>query len=140
MGLSVLTGVATSENANELSLATLIKHLPMDVRHKLRTDVLEAAIRSDLIEITREGKLRWLSGNNTLLAYFCGRMWSGDHGKYSRRKGAMLWQMGNGEFPAASLNRLFGTSALKQTRSRRKNMALPKFFEMVDNLFDAAPK
>ena len=119
-----------------MSLAELYRNLPMKVRKGMCMDVMEAAIGANLIEITREGGLRWLSGNNTLLAYFCGKMWCGDYGWYSRRKGMWLWQMGKkGEFPAAALNRLFGITTLKQTRKRRENMPLPEFFEIVDDLF-----
>lgn len=119
------------------ALAALVKQLPLKVRTPMRTEVLERAMQARLIRIADDGRhLLWLGESNTLLAYFCGRLWCGDRGRYSRRKGGQVWLMGRGTFPGAELNRLFGLTTLKQTRARRKNMRLPECWQLVDRLFD----
>lgn len=109
----------------------------------LRVTMLDAqawdrAVEQGYIEVRAEGGLRWTLESQTLLAYFCGRLWSGDRGAYSRRKKAMVWIMGDqGTFPAAALGRLFGNTSLKQTRNRRRNMTLPEQFQIIDFLFNS---
>jgi len=122
MGQSVLTK----------EMATLSKLLQVTMLH---AEAFDAAVEKGYIVMTEEGTLAWMLGSNTLLAYFCGRLWCGDKGMYSRRKKAMLWQMGEGVFPAVALGKVFGCTTLKQTRQRRKNMVLPEHFELVDQLF-----
>lgn len=109
----------------------------------LRVTMLDAqawdrAVEQGYIVVRAEGGLRWTLESQTLLAYFCGRLWSGDRGAYSRRKKAMVWIMGDqGTFPAAALGRLFGNTSLKQTRNRRRNMTLPEQFQIIDFLFNS---
>lgn len=96
----------------------------------------EIAVEEGYIVVADDGQhLRWTLGSDVLLAYFCGRVWCGDRGFRSRRKGKCVWRLGDGVFPAAELGRLFGLSALKQKRNNRKNMALPGCYQLVDNLF-----
>lgn len=117
-------------------MAALVKQLPLNLRCKMRIDVMEQAVNERLITILDDGRLHWTGGSNTLLAYFCGRMFCGDHGQYSRRKQQEVWVQGTAPFPHAELSRLFGVKALKQTRHRRNNMPLPACWEFVDALFD----
>lgn len=130
MGLNVLT---TDE-----AVAALVKQLPLKLRARLRVEVLARAVQAGLIGLCADGHLLWMGGNNTLLAYFCGKMWCGDRGRYSRRKQGHIWTMGNRTFPAAELNRLFGLTTLKQTRNRRKDRLLPQCWEVVDELWQSA--
>ena len=123
-----------SEKTNLEVMADLVNQLPLNVRVNMNTEVLARAVRTGLIRID-DGHLQWTSGNNTLLAYFCGKMWCGDNGQYSRRKNRHVWIWGNGSFPAAALNRMFGVTTLKQTRARRRNLPLPDCWYIVDNLW-----
>ncbi|MGN0047343.1 MAG: hypothetical protein ACI37U_00390 [Bacteroides sp.] len=120
------------------AVATLVKQLPLKLRARLRVEVLARAVQAGLIGLCADGHLLWMGGNNTLLAYFCGKMWCGDRGRYSRRKQGHIWTMGNRTFPAAELNRLFGLTTLKQTRNRRKDRLLPQCWEVVDELWQSA--
>ena len=124
-----------SEKTNLEVMADLVNQLPLKVRVNMNFEVLERAVRSGLITV-EDGHLQWMSGNNTLLAYLCGKMWCGDMGQYSRRKRCHVWIMGKGSFPAAALNRLFGVTTLKQTRARRQNLPLPDCWDIVDNLWN----
>lgn len=100
------------------------------------SEALSKAVEKGYVEVREDGTLAWMLESNTLLAYFCGRLWCGDKGMYSRRKKAMLWQVGDAAFPAVALGKVFGCTSLKQTRQRRKNMVLPEHFELIDYLFD----
>ena len=95
------------------------------------------AVEQGYIKVRENGTLEWMLENSTLLAYFCGRIWCGDRGEYSRRKKTMLWEFGGKGFPATALGRIFGVPLLKQRRLRRKNMVLPRNHELVDYLFDS---
>ena len=97
---------------------------------------LVAVAKGYIVVGSDEEHLHWTLGGQTMLAYFCGRMWCGDCGRYSRRRHSMLWMQGQGTFPGAMLDRLFGTSVLKQTRQRRKKLPLPEYHQLIDLLFD----
>lgn len=115
-------------------MATLSKLLQLTMLH---TTAFDTAVDKGYVEVREDGTLMWMLESNTLLAYFCGRLWCGDKGTYSQRKHATLWHLGTqGAFPATALAKLFGCNSLKQTRQRRKNMALPERHELIDILFD----
>lgn len=120
------------------ALAALVNQLPFKLRRRVQMDVMCRAMGQHLMEIDQSGRLCWLAGNYTLLAYFCGRMFSGDHGRFIRRKGTYVWVLGKEPFPAAELNRFFGVNNLKQLRHQRVNLALPECWQLVDSLFAAA--
>ena len=117
------------------ALAALLQQLPLKVRCKMRMDVMERALSEQLFSIGEDGQLHWAGGNHTTLAYFCGRMFCGDHGQYSRRLQEQVWVQGKGQFPAVDIGRLFGVTTLKQSRYRRKNMPLPECWQLIDALF-----
>lgn len=110
--------------------------LPQALKSTMRNkNAFDEAVKKGFIELTSDGHLRWMLHNSTLLAYFCGRMWCGDTGMYSRRKGTTVWHKGTGLFPAKELNRMFGMTTLKTLRLNRSNRALPDYFELIDELF-----
>ena len=114
------------------ALSKMLQKTMLDAR------AFEMAVKEGYIEVADDGKhLRWMLGNKTLLAYFCGKLWCGDKGFRSRRNGGMTWLTGKGAFPGAELNRLFECSVLKQTRNNRRNLKLPEHYELVDALFDS---
>lgn len=102
----------------------------------LNAQAFHRAVQYGYIQVDQKGNLHWMLGSTTLLAYFCGRMWCGDASRYSRRVQAGLWTFGKRQFPAASLNRTFGVTTLKESRNRRKNRTLPRGYEVIDSLFD----
>ena len=116
----------------------ILEELPLLLRETmLDAKAFIRAVKEGYIVKGDEGvRLKWMLGSQTLLAYFCGRLWSGDKGQFSRRKGRMVWQTGTGIFPDAQLSRLFGSPALKQTRYRRRDLVLPAHHELVDRLFE----
>lgn len=117
-------------------LAELIKNLPIKLRKGVREDVLVCAINEKVIELTEDGKLRWLLESKTLHAYFCGRMWCGDEATYNRRRRTYAWKRGRRAFPTRDIQRLFGESGLRNLRYKRELRTPPEGFELIDSLFD----
>jgi len=115
---------------NELETLSKLLRLTM-----LNEKAFDKAVEQGYIEVREDGTMEWMLESKTLLAYFCGRIWCGDYGKYSRRVGSTLWQLGDGVFPSARLERLFSVSLLRQTRNKRKNLALPEYHQLIDILF-----
>lgn len=115
-------------------MATLSKLLQHTMLNK---EAFLHAVEKGFIVSSEDGKhLQWTLGNNTLLAYFCGRMWCGDRGVFSKHMDDTIWQMGTrGVFPAKELNEIFGIVDMKDLRRKRKFRTLPKNFQLVDNLF-----
>ncbi len=101
----------------------------------LNSRAFEEAVSLGYIRPTTDGRLVWTLGSKTLLAYFLGRLFCGDHGRYSERKRCMMWQLGSGTFPAKALHALFGLNTLFDLRRNRAEFSLPEHFQMVDRLF-----
>ncbi len=110
--------------------------LPRKLQVRMLSDsAFDMAVEEGYIRMTDDGHLVWMLGNNTLLAYFLGRLFCGDSAYFSRGRGMRIWQKGERCFPAAELQRLFGVSTLKQLRQKRCCRALPEHYELVDKLF-----
>ncbi len=106
------------------------------LRLKMRnTEAFDKAVEAGYINVQDDGSLKWTLGSETLLAYFMGRLFCGDFGQYSRRKNVMIWQRGNGMFPAKTLQTLFEMKSLKRIRLKRDKMPLPENFQLIDSLF-----
>ena len=124
------------DNIQLEQLAELVKHLPIKLRSKGSIAALEAAVKQNYISVKEDHTLQWEAECKTLLAYFCGKAWSGDYSRYSRTCGKTIWKTGNIPFPSSEIDRLFNTNSLKQIRNNRKNTALPYRWQLIDELFD----
>ena len=78
---------------------------------------------------------RWTKGTKALLAYMCGRIYCGDVPEYSNLDRKSFWKFGNGLFPDAELNALFGQTGIGQSRQNRRDMAVPSNAGDIDKLF-----
>lgn len=101
----------------------------------LHARAFDEAVAKGYIQMTDDGHLEWMLGNATLLAYFLGRLFSGDCSKYSKAKCGMLWVKGKKTFPATELQLLFGEKTLRKLRQQREGRSLPVNFELIDKLF-----
>ena len=101
----------------------------------LNDSAFDMAVKEGYIQMTDDGHLTWMLGNNTLLAYFLGRLFCGDRAYFSRGRGVGIWQKGEKGFPGAELQRLFGVNTLKQLRQKRCSRPLPEHYELIDKLF-----
>lgn len=121
-----------SENKEIATLSKMLR-VTMSDEH-----AFVVAVERGLIKVADDGNhLKWTLGSKVLLAYFCGKMWAGDRGVYSVRKKRKVWRNGDMLFPGKELDRIFGLDSLKQMRHNRKNMPLPNYHYLVDNLFDS---
>ena len=113
-------------------------NLPIILSAKLKDEnkaAFQKAVEKGYI-INKEGErtLTWQL-SNTLLAYFCGRLFAGDYLLYSRRQSKFLWMKGKGKFPAKPLGDLFGIDDLKQLRQKRLLKGAPDDKELIEKLF-----
>lgn len=110
--------------------------LPLTLRTTmLHAEAFDAAVAKGYIAMTDDGHLAWMLGSTTLLAYFLGRLFSGDYGWYSKGKGGTVWIRGKKAFPATELQQLFGVKTLRKLRENRDSRLLPENFELIDKLF-----
>ena len=116
-------------------LAELVKLLPKKIRQRANVEVIAAAIEENLLRITEDKRLMWLSENKTLLAYFCGRMWCGDSTHYYSDCRSWMWERGKVMFPEKDLNFLFGVRNLRTLRKNRDLCIPPKGWELVERIF-----
>ena len=59
----------------------------------------------------------------------------GDVPEYSELDRKSFWKFGNGLFPDAELNALFGQTGIGQSRQNRRDMAVPANAGEIDKLF-----
>jgi len=131
--LEQLSSIVNDDRAKEGGIV-----LPLPLRETmLHAEAFDAAIAKGYIEMTEDGHLAWMLGSTTLLAYFLGRLFSGDYGKYSKGKKGTLWVRGKKPFPATELQQLFGESSLRKLRENREGRLLPEHFEVIDKLFES---
>lgn len=68
------------------------------------------------------------------LAYFCGRIFCGDY--CVAEAGKLVWKKGTTNFPNAFLSPLFGKKDLGNSRSTRIGKAVPKDYQLIEELVD----
>lgn len=100
----------------------------------LARDVFARALKAGLMEEV-DGHYKWKE-SKALLAYMCGRIYCGDKPGYDEREEKTYWKFGRTEFfPETELNALFGVKALGQSRTNRKDLAVPQGSNKIDDLF-----
>lgn len=96
--------------------------------------IIQKAMKKDLLAMTPSGHLHGLMRSKTLLAYFIGRLWSGDEVKNDAVTHEPIWVL-RSSFPTKLVEDLFEEKGLRDLRKQRRNMPLPQGHELIDSLF-----
>ena len=96
--------------------------------------IIQKAMEKGLLAITPSGHLHGLMRSKTLLAYFIGRLWSGDEVKNDAVTHEPIWVL-RSSFPTKLVEDLFEEKGLRDLRKQRRNMPLPQGHELIDSLF-----
>ena len=90
--------------------------------------------KKGLLAMTPSGHLHGLMRSKTLLAYFIGRLWSGDEVKNDAVTHEPIWVL-RSSFPTKLVEDIFEEKGLRDLRKQRRNMPLPQGHELIDSLF-----
>ena len=96
--------------------------------------IIQKAMKKGLLAMTPSGHLHGLMRSKTLLAYFIGRLWSGDEVKNDAVTHEPIWVLCS-SFPTKLVEDLFEEKGLRDLRKQRRNMPLPQGHELIDSLF-----
>lgn len=96
--------------------------------------IIQKAMENGLLAMTPSGHLHGLMRSKTLLAYFIGRLWSGDEVKNDAVTHEPIWVL-RSSFPTKLVEDLFEEKGLRDLRKQRRNMPLPQGHELIDSLF-----
>ena len=96
--------------------------------------IIQKAMEKGLLAITPSGHLHGLMRSKTLLAYFIGRLWSGDEVKNDAVTHEPIWVL-RSSFPTKLVEDLFEEKGLRDLRKQRRNMPFPQGHELIDSLF-----
>ena len=96
--------------------------------------IIQKAMEKGLLAMTPLGHLHGLMRSKTLLAYFIGRLWSGDEVKNDAVTHEPIWVL-RSSFPTKLVEDLFEEKGLRNLRKQRRNMPLPQGHELIDSLF-----
>ena len=96
--------------------------------------IIQKATEKGLLAMTPSGHLHGLMRSKTLLAYFIGRLWSGDEVKNDAVTHEPIWVL-RSSFPTKLVEDLFEEKGLRDLRKQRRNMPLPQGHELIDSLF-----
>lgn len=126
---AALQEAASEERTERQALSKVLQVTMLDVQ------AWDRAVERGYIVVRAEGGLEWTLGSATLLAYFCGRLWSGDRGMRSRGRKVTVWVRGERAFPATELQLLFRQKTLRKLRQNRDGRHLPEHADLIDELF-----
>ena len=96
--------------------------------------IIQKAMEKGLLAMTPSGHLHGLMRSKTLLAYFIGRLWSGDEVKNDAVTLEPIWVL-RSSFPTKLVEDLFEEKGLRDLRKQRRNMPLPQGHDLIDSLF-----
>ena len=96
--------------------------------------IIQKAMEKGLLAMTPSRHLHGLMRSKTLLAYFIGRLWSGDEVKNDSVTHEPIWVL-RSSFPTKLVEDLFEEKGLRDLRKQRRNMPLPQGHELIDSLF-----
>ena len=113
---------------SEANLLSLVGGDPDKVR------IIQKAMEKGLLAMTPSGHLHGLMRSKTLLAYFIGRLWSGDEVKNDVVTHEPIWVL-RSSFPTKLVEDLFEEKGLRDLRKQRRNMPLPQGHELIDSLY-----
>ena len=124
------TFISVEQTANEETVVlTGMLHTELAVK------VFAKAIESGYMN-EKGSHYKW-NDSKVLLAYMCGRIYCGDKPVYSDMDEKSFWKFGRlGVFPDAELSNLFEMPDLGQSRSNRKDLAVPAKSKEIDKFFE----
>ena len=125
--------VPTSETsvADKESGVVLTGTLKTELAEKVYAKAIEAGFMKE------QGTYYKWNESKVLLAYMCGRIYCGDKPEQSKFDEKPFWKFGRqGVFPDTELNHLFQLSDLGQSRSNRKDLAVPTKSNEIDKFFE----
>ena len=100
--------------------------------------VLTGMLNTELaVKVFAKGSHYKWNDSKVLLAYMCGRIYCGDKPVYSDMDEKSFWKFGRlGVFPDTELSNLFEMPDLGQSRSNRKDLAVPAKSKEIDKFFE----
>ena len=124
------TFISVEQTANEETVVlTGMLHTELAVK------VFAKAIESGYMN-EKGSHYKW-NDSKVLLAYMCGRIYCGDKPEYSEMDEKSYWKFGRmGVFPDTELSNLFEMPDLGQSRSNRKDLAVPAKSKEIDKFFE----
>lgn len=124
------TFISVEQTANEETVVlTGMLHTELAVK------VFAKAIESGYMN-EKGSHYKW-NDSKVLLAYMCGRIYCGDKPVYSDMDEKSFWKFGRlGVFPDTELSNLFEMPDLGQSRSNRKDLAVPAKSKEIDKFFE----
>ena len=127
-GNSSVSGKQTADNEETV---VLIGMLHTELAIKVFAKAIEAGYMSE-----KGSHYKW-NDSKVLLAYMCGRIYCGDRPEYSETDEKSYWKFGRmGVFPDTELSNLFEMPDLVQSRSNRKDLAVPVKSKEIDKFFE----
>lgn len=128
---AVTTPVSEEQTASNDEAVVLTGMLNTELAIKVFAKAIEAGYMNE-----KGSHYKW-NDSKVLLAYMCGRIYCGDKPVYSDMDEKSFWKFGRlGVFPDTELSNLFEMPDLGQSRSNRKDLAVPAKSKEIDKFFE----
>lgn len=125
------TSISEEQSVGDEGAVVLTGMLNTVLAVKVFAKAIEAGYMSE-----KDSHYKW-SDSKVLLAYMCGRIYCGDKPEYSEMDEKSFWKFGRlGVFPDTELSNLFEMPDLGQSRSNRKDLAVPAKSKEIDKFFE----
>lgn len=105
------------------------------VTDSYKLKVIDKALAKGVLAISEAGQLYGCMISKTLVAYFIGRLWSGDEVYIDQVTKEPCWRFCM-NFPTKLAGQLFEEKSLRDFRKQRRDMPLPRGHELIDELFE----
>ena len=125
------SSVSEEQSVGDEGAVVLTGMLNTELAVKVFAKAIEAGYMSE-----KGSHYKW-NDSKVLLAYMCGRIYCGDKPVYSDMDEKSFWKFGRlGVFPDTELSNLFEMPDLGQSRSNRKDLAVPAKSKEIDKFFE----
>ncbi len=125
------TSVSGEQTVGNEGAVVLTGMLNTELAVKVFAKAIEAGYMNE-----KDYHYKW-NDSKVLLAYMCGRIYCGDKPVYSDMDEKAFWKFGRmGVFPDTELSNLFEMPDLGQSRSNRKDLAVPAKSKEIDKFFE----
>lgn len=125
------TPVSGEQTVGNEGTVVLTGMLNTELAVKIFAKAIEAGYMNE-----KDYHYKW-NDSKVLLAYMCGRIYCGDKPVYSDMDEKAFWKFGRmGVFPDTELSNLFEMPDLGQSRSNRKDLAVPAKSKEIDKFFE----
>lgn len=125
------TSVSGEQTVGNEGAVVLTGMLNTELAVKVFAKAIEAGYMNE-----KDSHYKW-NDSKVLLAYMCGRIYCGDKPVYSDMDEKSFWKFGRmGVFPDTELSNLFEMPDLGQSRSNRKDLAVPAKSKEIDKFFE----